>query len=86
MKKIFIVYGHHNTKDSFNAAIRDTFINEAERLGLEIEKARQYLGWEPKWNFAMTIERTITWYKEIENGGNPYSACVKDIQEYNLLN
>ena len=60
--------------------------HEAERLGLEIEKARQYLGWEPKWNFAMTIERTITWYKEIENGGNPYSACVKDIQEYNLLN
>ena len=26
MKKIFLVYGHYNDK-SFNAAIRDTFIN-----------------------------------------------------------
>ena len=32
MKKIFIVYGHHNTKDSFNAAIRDTFIDEAKKF------------------------------------------------------
>ena len=37
MKKIFIVYGHHNTKDSFNAAIRDTFINEAKKLGHQID-------------------------------------------------
>ena len=36
-KKIFIVYGHHNTKDSFNASIRDTFINEATTLGHEID-------------------------------------------------
>ena len=30
-KKIFIVYGHHNTKSCFNASIRDTFIEEAEK-------------------------------------------------------
>ena len=36
-KKIFIVYGHHNIKDSFNASIRDTFIDEAETLGHEID-------------------------------------------------
>ena len=33
MKKIFIVYGHHNTKDSFNAAIRDTFIETVQKIG-----------------------------------------------------
>ena len=27
---IFIIYGHHNTKDSFNAEIRNTFIEEAK--------------------------------------------------------
>ena len=37
MKKIFIVYGHHNTKDSFNAAIRDTFITEAKKNGHQID-------------------------------------------------
>ena len=30
-KRIFIVYGHHNTKKSFNQSIRDTFIDEAKK-------------------------------------------------------
>ena len=37
MKKIFILFGHHNTKTSFNAAIRDTFIDEAKKYGHEID-------------------------------------------------
>jgi NAD(P)H dehydrogenase (quinone) len=36
-KNIFIVYGHHNTKESFNASIRDTFIDEAKKHGHEID-------------------------------------------------
>ena len=36
-KRIFIVYGHHNTKKSFNQSIRDTFIDEAKRNGHEID-------------------------------------------------
>ena len=32
-KKIFIVFGHHNTKNSFNASVRDTFIDEAKKCG-----------------------------------------------------
>ena len=30
-KRIFIVYGHHNSKTSFNSAIRDTFMEEAKK-------------------------------------------------------
>ena len=36
-KKIFIVFGHYNTKDSFNASIRDTFIEEAKKYNHEID-------------------------------------------------
>ena len=36
-KKIFIVFGHHNIKTSFNSSIRDTFINEAQKCGHEID-------------------------------------------------
>ena len=36
-KKIFIVYGHHNTKKYFNQSIRDTFIDEAKKRGHEID-------------------------------------------------
>ena len=37
MKKIFIVFGHNNTKNSFNAAIRDTFIDESTKIGNQID-------------------------------------------------
>ena len=37
MKKIFIAFGHHNTKNSFNASIRDTFIEEAQKCGHSID-------------------------------------------------
>jgi len=36
-KKIFVVFGHHNSKTSFNSSIRDTFIDEAEKCGHEID-------------------------------------------------
>ena len=36
MKKIFLVYGHYNDK-SFNAAIRDTFIETAEKKGHSVD-------------------------------------------------
>ena len=36
-KRIFIVYGHHNTKKSFNQSIRDSFIDEAKKNGHEID-------------------------------------------------
>ena len=35
--KICIVFGHYNTKDSFNASVRDTFIDEAKKIGHEID-------------------------------------------------
>ena len=36
-KKIFVVFGHHNGKTSFNSSIRDTFIDEAQKCGHEID-------------------------------------------------
>ena len=36
-KRILIVYGHHNTKKSFNQSIRDAFIDEARKNGHEID-------------------------------------------------
>ena len=36
MKRIFIAFGHHNTTNSFNAAIRDNFIEEVKK-GHEVD-------------------------------------------------
>jgi len=40
--KICIIFGHYNTKNSFNAAIRDTFIEEAEKEGHKIDLINLY--------------------------------------------
>ena len=37
MKKIFLVYGHYN-KHSFNASIKDTFIEEPDEKVLDHRK------------------------------------------------
>ena len=41
MKKIFLVYGHYNDQ-SFNAAIRDTFIKTAEGKGNKVDAVDLY--------------------------------------------
>ena len=41
MKKIFLVYGHYN-EQSFNAAIRDTFIKTAEDNGNKVDSVDLY--------------------------------------------
>ena len=37
MKKICIIFGHPNSKTSFNSAVRDTFIEEAKKDGHKID-------------------------------------------------
>ena len=41
MKKIFLIYGHYNDQ-SFNAAIRDTFIKTAEENGNTVDAVDLY--------------------------------------------
>ena len=37
MKKICIIFGHSNTKNSFNSSVSDTFIEEAKKCGHQID-------------------------------------------------
>lgn len=43
---------------------KDRHPHEAEFLMLDSSKALKLLQWEPVWNFAKTVEKTIIWYKE----------------------
>ena len=36
-KNIFVVFGHYNTSTSFNAAVRDTFVEEATACGHNVD-------------------------------------------------
>ena len=41
MKKIFLIYGHYNDQ-SFNAAIKDTFIKTVEEKGHSVDAVDLY--------------------------------------------
>ena len=57
--------------------------HEANLLNLTIEKARQQLGWEPRWNFIEVVEKTISWYRDLyEKNLNPIEMCLRQIESY----
>jgi CDP-glucose 4,6-dehydratase len=38
--------------------------HEAGRLSLVVERARERLGWRPRWSFGRGVAETIAWYKD----------------------
>jgi CDP-glucose 4,6-dehydratase len=56
---------------------------EAFALSLNIDKARERLGWRPVWDFDRTIAETASWYKAWLAGDAPIRAlCAAQIAAY----
>jgi CDP-glucose 4,6-dehydratase len=43
---------------------QEKHLPEAPLLSLAIDKARETLGWRPRWDFAETIAQTVSWYRD----------------------
>jgi hypothetical protein len=56
--------------------------HEAGQLHLQIEKAHHRLGWKPRWDYATTIERTVGWYRAVNDGASPIKCCLADLHAY----
>ncbi|HEX9050196.1 MAG TPA: CDP-glucose 4,6-dehydratase [Anaeromyxobacter sp.] len=59
--------------------------HEAGLLRLSIEKARERLGWAPRWPFAETFRRTVEWYRAFHGGASKddlAALCVRQIDDY----
>jgi len=56
--------------------------HEAGLLQLEISKARLHLGWQPRWDFATTVARTVDWYRAVQEGASPLECCLADLACY----
>ena len=57
--------------------------HEAGRLHLQIDKAHHQLGWQPRWPFATTVQRTVAWYRLVAS--DPQAAercCLADLACY----
>ena len=56
--------------------------HEAGLLHLQIDKARHRLGWQPRWDYATTIKRTVDWYRAVHEGASPLECCLADLNVY----
>jgi len=55
---------------------------EAGLLHLCCDKARRYLAWSPKWDFARTLQETVSWYKGVESGASALELTKRQIMAY----
>jgi CDP-glucose 4,6-dehydratase len=55
---------------------------EAGLLHLNCDKAHHKLGWHPRWNFDVSVEKTVTWYKSVANGLPANNITQTQINDY----
>lgn len=58
--------------------------HEASLLTLDVSKAARLLGWRPLWDFAKTVQQTVSWYRsaEAEMGLGSSAITRSQIQSY----
>ena len=56
--------------------------HEATLLKLDITKAKERLGWVPKWDLERALEKTVGWYKSYYNGEDMREMSLKQIEKY----
>ena len=56
-------------------------LHETVLLSLDISNAKKKLKWKPGWNIEKAIEKTVSWYKNVDSE-NAYRLCAEQIEEY----
>lgn len=55
---------------------------EAHCLKLDCSKAKSELGWYPRWNLQLSIQKTIEWYKTYFEGNDMLDITINQIDSY----
>lgn len=56
--------------------------HEANFLKLDISKARQHLGWQPRWTLEHALARIVQWHQAWLQGQDLRASCLRQINEY----
>jgi CDP-glucose 4,6-dehydratase len=57
-------------------------MHEASRLSLATDKARNVLGWAPRWEFKKAVEETTAWYRAVQDGADPVAVTTEQIRTF----
>jgi CDP-glucose 4,6-dehydratase len=55
---------------------------EAPTLMLSSAKARGELGWQPRWNVAEAVDRTLEWHDAWRGGKDMRAVCIEQIEAF----
>jgi len=56
--------------------------HEANTLKLDSTKAKNLLGWKPRWNLANALNKTIEWHNQWKAGADMATISLQQIREY----
>jgi CDP-glucose 4,6-dehydratase len=56
--------------------------HEAGWLALEVAQARDRLGVVPRWSLQQAVDRTIAWYRGLQEGQTAAALCNADIDAF----
>lgn len=70
------------TQVNYDVAIDSNAQYEAKRLQIDSTKARDELGWKPRWDFSETIKWTAKWYQMEQEDVDMKPLLIETIQEY----
>jgi CDP-glucose 4,6-dehydratase len=57
-------------------------LHEANLLKLDCSKAHEQLGWNPKWNLEVAIQKIVGWQKAFQDKQNMQELSLAQINEY----
>jgi CDP-glucose 4,6-dehydratase len=61
---------------------QEKHLPEAPLLSLDIAKAREVLGWSPRWDFAHTVKETVMWYRAAAGAQDALAPTQMQIGTY----
>jgi CDP-glucose 4,6-dehydratase len=56
--------------------------HEAHFLALDSTKAREQLGWAPRWDLAEALRRTVEWYRALRDGADVRRTTLEQIEAF----
>jgi CDP-glucose 4,6-dehydratase len=61
---------------------RDGDDSEAVSLRLDCSLARDRLGWRPRWELDLALEKTVDWYRAFAAGERMHAQTLAEIAEF----